>query len=228
MKLPTSTLVKKQTSSIRKLNIHMPEVSQRSVDMIVTLRYDDQCGNGHNSFGLTVDIYAAGRRSDQARIADGCQHSLVAKYCPELAHLINWHLCSSDGPTHYLANTLYNASDRDCNGLAKGEAKQIVNGRTKQPVWECVAVDSAGKPHTVKGTSWKDADTQPESDGCLSWAPVIRIGKGKEPSLGSARASAIWPDATLEQLQDKAALEARLPGLMSEFKSAMESIGFIY
>jgi hypothetical protein len=53
-------------------------------------------------------------------------------------------------------------------------------------------------------------------------------GEGKEPDLEAARASAVWPDATLEQLRDKEALKARLPGLMKEFRAAMEQLGFDY
>lgn len=38
----------------------------------------------------------------------------------------------------------------------------------------------------------------------------------------------IWPEATLEQLQDEEALLARLPGLLEEFKRDVESLGFTY
>lgn len=37
----------------------------------------------------------------------GCIHDEVAKHFPELAHLIKWHLSSTDGPMHYVANTVY-------------------------------------------------------------------------------------------------------------------------
>lgn len=36
------------------------------------------------------------------------------------------------------------------------------------------------------------------------------------------------PDATLEQLRDKAALIERLPALMKEFKRDVESLGMEY
>ena len=50
--------------------------------------------------------------------------------------------------------------------------------------------------------------------------------EGKEPDLEAARETAIWPDATLEQLQDEEQLKARLPGLLAEFRAAVESLGF--
>ena len=47
-----------------------------------------------------------------------------------------------------------------------------------------------------------------------------------EGDLEAARKTAIWPDATLEQLQDEEQLKARLPGLLAEFRAAVESLGF--
>ncbi len=86
------------------------------------VRYDDDCGNGHNSFAITAAIRKPGTTGDRGWLAGGCCHDEIAKAFPELAPLIKWHLCSSDGPMHYIANTTHFASDRDCWGFAKGEA----------------------------------------------------------------------------------------------------------
>jgi hypothetical protein len=48
-------------------------------------------------------------------------HDEAVKIFPEYAHLIKWHLVSSDEPMHYAANTMYHASDKDCWGKRKGE-----------------------------------------------------------------------------------------------------------
>ena len=88
------------------------------------VRYDDECGNGHNSFSITAEIRALDRRKyreGQGWMAGGCCHEEIAKAFSELAPLIKWHLCSSDGPMHYIANTIYLASDRDCHGKKAGE-----------------------------------------------------------------------------------------------------------
>ncbi len=88
------------------------------------VRYDDDCNNGHNTFSITADIRAVDRRMyrrDNGFIAGGCCHEEVAQVFPELAPLIKWHLCSSDGPMHYIANTLHFASTKDCWGHEKGE-----------------------------------------------------------------------------------------------------------
>jgi len=56
-------------------------------------------------------------------------------------------------------------------------------------------------------------------------------GEGKARELDAARSSAIWPDATDEDLtapglEDR--LLARLPKLMQEFRAAVESLGFTF
>lgn len=57
--------------------------------------------------------------------------------------------------------------------------------------------------------------------------------EGKARELDSARHTAVWPEATDEQLMSepevlKGLLEARLPTLMAEFKADMEELGFDY
>jgi hypothetical protein len=83
-----------------------------------TVRYDDDCHNGHNTFSITGQVRVP-RMRDIA--AGGCLHDEIAKAFPELAPFIKWHLCSSDGPMHYVANTVYLAGNRDFNGRAAGE-----------------------------------------------------------------------------------------------------------
>lgn len=68
----------------------------------VCVRFDDECKNGHETFAITADIRENGRE-----YMGGCCHDEIAKHFPELACLIQWHLMSTDGPLHYVANTLY-------------------------------------------------------------------------------------------------------------------------
>lgn len=49
-----------------------------------------------------------------------------------------------------------------------------------------------------------------------------------EPNLENARSSAIWEDATLEQLQNKQILMDRLPALQADFRNAVEELGFTF
>ena len=84
--------------------------------IVATVRYDDHCGNGHNSFTITADIYSSEtrrRRDGYFRgvggwIAGGCYHDKIKRRVPELAPFVKWHLCDAEnGPMHYIENSLY-------------------------------------------------------------------------------------------------------------------------
>jgi len=89
------------------------------------VRFDDNCRNGHNSFAITGDIRDPRYRGSRAEVAGGCVHDEIAQAFPELAPLIRWHLTSSDGPMHYIANTVYHAGNRDHWGKLAGEPRQF-------------------------------------------------------------------------------------------------------
>lgn len=232
------------------------------------IRYDDECGNKHNSFAMTADIM------DGRQYSGGCQHEEIKKHFPEYVKYIKWHFMNSDGPMHYLANTLYLAGDKDYYGRRAGEpssfslyikfgsfpitykvkeklANHIREGKSR----EIVKIkykkdkDTGGYDFTPKYTwkgfceKWYECpfDTLREAEeltqaldgyGYDDDYKIISVptawSKGKEPELESARSTAIWPDATIEQLQDKSALEARLPQLIKDFKSDLEELGFTY
>lgn len=195
--------------------------------MRATVRYDDQCGNGHNSFSITGEYTYPDQSWENG--GGGCIHDEIAAAFPELTPFIKWHLVSSDGPMHYIANTTYHASDKDHRGLRKSERKQLVNGKTNLPVWELVVRDSKNeKAKSVSSSSWVGSDECPTSTFSAKWEPVWIEGEGKESDLEAARSCAVWPDATLEQLQDAEALSARLPALMEAFRADVKSLGFVY
>lgn len=209
-------------------------VRGQKMRIIATVRHDDECGNGNNSFSITGEIYEYGRDGRQLKREPwtcGCIHKDVEKHFSELAPFIKWHLCSTDGPMHYIANTVYHASDKDCWGLRKGEKRQIRNGRTGELAWVLSAmVDGEVRSAAVDGVKqYVHSNEQPPApaDG-LFYAPWYKVGEGKEPDIDAARRCAIWPEASLEQLTDKGALMARLPALMEEFKTAVESLGLTF
>lgn len=87
--------------------------------MITTeIRFDDECGNRKQSFAITGSVKEPG-------VFDvsmcGCIHEEIAAHFPEFAPLIKWHLFDTAGPMHYVANTVYHASNRDHSGRAAGE-----------------------------------------------------------------------------------------------------------
>lgn len=226
--LPKSKLVKHQVKTIHK----QINYDGTRCDLVISIRYDDECGNNHNTFAITGDIYKRGQRSDRAYLAGGCVHAEIAKHAT-LAPLIKWHLCSSNGPLHYVANTLYHISDKDCNGLKQGEYqsftykvmvkdKCLYTSRIFYSFRNWIHRDEAKEQAT---TFLKDIKPQllPKIVQCGDGA----ASKGKPRDLDAARSTAIWPDATLEDLTEEN-LKARLPALMQDFKTTIESLGFIY
>jgi len=83
--------------------------------LIAKVRYDDECGNGHNTFSVTGEIWRArnGQRIGRDCESCGCIHDDIAKHLPELAPYIKWHLVDSDGPMHYIANTVYHVQRKN-------------------------------------------------------------------------------------------------------------------
>ena len=215
--------------------------------MRVEMRYDDNCKNGHHTFAITATVTAPTLRATDKHVAGGCLHDDIALLFPEFAPVIPFHLCSSDGPMHYIANTLHFAGDRDCWGLRKGEKRARTN-RDGQPLWELVAVNSLGVAisDTPTGLEYTGAETvplyllrkdhageRPPATPRLEWRPSYSIGDGKERELDAARRAAIWPDApdyilTGERAELVTALNDRLPGLICAFRHHVEACGFAW
>ncbi len=136
LKLIADSITRKQ-ASWRILSQHMGvAVPFQEVDLKgelhVHLCFDDACRNGHETFAITADRYEF-RGGVLREVGGGCLHEDIARHVPQLAHLIRWHLVTTDGPTHYVENTLYHAGDRDCWGKAKGEPSRYVYGIRFKP-----------------------------------------------------------------------------------------------
>lgn len=208
-----STLTKKQVKTFGPKRL--------DDDTVITakVRHDDECGNGHNTFAITATLYGKDRVPYEETIkfdgrtwwthGGGCCHEEVAKAFPELAPLIKWHLTSTDGPMHYVANTVYHATE-DGPKSAWVYFEDQANGVERHCVKYCDIPEAENTCKTAGYTMEVDPKT------------------AKVANLDYARSSAVWPDATREQLLDKDALLARLPALMAEFKQAVESLGFTY
>lgn len=184
--------------------------NNEKVDLIINIRYDDACNNGHNTFSITGDLYTAGKRGDKHLICCGCIHDIIEKLAPDYKKYIKWHLCSSEGPLYYLENTLYWA-----NPLKKfNHFVYLVDDEFK--IKELLGIFSLEDIEKIK-SKYNNiiVETKPET-------------YNREPDLINARKSAIWEDATIKQLQNKKLLLKRLPKLKAEFKKMVESLGFIY
>lgn len=122
MTLPASKLVKNQKKQFGPV---FYTEGKHNLKIIATVRHDDECGNGHNSFSITAEITTVHGRDYMG----GCCHDEVAKHFPKLAPFIKWHLTSTDGPMHYVANTLYWLGYSGwCDGKI-GSPPNLVNAR---------------------------------------------------------------------------------------------------
>lgn len=256
----------------------------KAAQIYVKLRFDDAMGNGHQTFSITAAVTtpASLRRGDIE--AGGIMEDEIRESFPELEPLLKWHLFSTDGPLHYIANTLYHAGDRDHTGLRAGEPSsfadvvyfgdskvshkldkkfaEFIKSRMREGEDGRYTVDEAMGEFRVVALAYEEKDYLfddkytfvgfgekwyecPFDDEATAqeWAKALNTGscvfkqipvsysKGKERDLDAARRSACWPEATDEQLMAepeelRKALEARLPGLVEEFRADMERIGF--
>ena len=163
--------------------------------LVVKLRYDDDCKNGHNTFSITGTLWK-GRGSYEANQCDrryegghecsGCIYDEIMHYKGKTyGHLIRWHLVSDDGPMHYVENTLYHL------GYKTGP------------------------------DSWYGGDHKPNieyarSSACWPDMPESYVCDPDKRMLKTTRDAAAIPI--------KAELEARLPALMGEFHRDMATI----
>lgn len=271
-KLPESVITydQKKTFTKKWLTIHW----EKWYTFTVTIRYDDDCKNWHNSFSITWSYYIPWKRNSTEW--GWCCHELIAEHFPELSRYIKWHFMNSDWPMHYIPNTLYWARNKT---------------HTDKEVWEPTRFNTTFKfveyPFTFeehKEWFWEYLDSIKNFNSIsieeviydwdnnhnfspsfsFTWfikeeekkkwyrAPFMHKHKAEEflialqsspftyievpyqwcepvdPNLEAARRSAIWPDATLEQLNNQSLLLRRLPQLISEFINDIEELWFTY
>lgn len=186
----------------------------------VEIRFDDEFKNGQNSFAITAEVRIPRRHDIGAR---GCLHTEIAEVFPELSHLIRWHLVSTDGPMHYIANTVYHADEHGptrawvyFKGPSATDPLGLGNDDIKERLLGYLNADKA-----------REAEAQPGYT--VKWdEKTIKV-----QGLDHARSSAVWPDATDAQLsvpkeELTAALNARLPALMQAFRADIEAAGFVW
>lgn len=93
-------------------------------EMRVEISFDDECKNGRNTFTITAEVSTKGSRYRNDIEAGGTMHKEIARVFPELASLTQWHLFDTNGPMHYVENTLYHASNRADLRYAPGDPCQ--------------------------------------------------------------------------------------------------------
>ena len=108
-------MIKSDTNNIPQIKRFNKSYGNESVE--VTVRYGDECGNGHNTLSVTYAHYVGGKE-----YSCGSNTGFIVKWFPELAELARFHLVSTSGPLHYKANTIYHAEN---DALASAQACAI-------------------------------------------------------------------------------------------------------
>lgn len=121
-KLPESKLVKTQPKKIKTYN------NKDGSRLRVTMQYDDECGNNHNTFSITSSWWETAPAYNKEPDYGGCNHYMIEKYAPELAKYIKYHGCTSEGPLYYPGNVTYTAGNRDYNNHALGDISERKHG----------------------------------------------------------------------------------------------------
>lgn len=196
----------------RKVTLNNLKYQNHQVDLIIELRYDDDCGNGHNSFSITGSLYETGKRSDKYCITCGCIHDIIKELAPEYTKYIKWHLMSSDEPLHYVANTIYWATKQDEHTNFVYLKDEEFNFKELIGIYKDEQIPLLKKKYG--------------SDNII--VEVKQSEYNRDANIENARSSAICEDATLEQLQSKEWLIARIPQLREDFIKAVEELGFTY
>jgi hypothetical protein len=180
----------------------------RDATITAEVRYDDRCGNGHNSLAITAEIRRPGRGDIEA---GGCMHEEIVKAFPELAPYVRWHLVSSDGPMAYIENTMYWLGYRGwCDG--KPSSPPNLEHAKKTAVWPDMPAAFLAPPRVYVHTA-----TPMGADPGDALLP--------EHALRVAETTQRFEQA---ETSVRKALEERLPTLLAEFRAAVESLGFTW
>ena len=205
LKLPFSVKTRKQALMFRADFME----NGQPVTIVATVRHDDECGNGHNTFAVTGTRYERYRNPGESTIihkgtgkmlwcrACGRIHDDIAKHMPELAKYIRWHLMGTTCPMHYVANARYWRTPMHNLGRLLRELRE----RADQPI---------------------DVDR------------LVQEAKQEIINLKSTIIFGALPDdeqhdpATMEEADLVEWLVNRLPALMLAFKTDVMELGLTY
>ena len=76
--------------------------------IVVSIRCNDECKNGHDTFAITGELWEVGDTYRRGPSTCGCIHNEIIKYYPEFQLLVDLHLSDGNGlPMYALENGFY-------------------------------------------------------------------------------------------------------------------------
>jgi uncharacterized protein Usg len=209
-----SILTKKQTK------VFGPKVYKQdgvTYKLTATVRYDDECGNGHNSFAITGEQYRKSENSRWVEDAFGCVHDDIAKHFPHLQPFLKFHGMTSEGPLYYIENTRHHV---------------LEHGPKSAWVYYTHAPDPLGiRDAKEECIGYVDRAVAEKAEGKPGYIVQWDEKSSKTRNLDYARSCAVWPDATDDDLTApglEARLRERLPAIMKEFQEALRTLNLVF
>lgn len=82
--------------------------------IVVNIRLNDECKNGHQDFAITADIYEKKGNGQYYWSCVGCCHDEILKYFPKFKIFVDLHLSDYNGaPMYAVGNGFYHLQNRD-------------------------------------------------------------------------------------------------------------------
>lgn len=100
------TLQQTATNDLRK---KIKTTTEEGNTLIIKIRLNDECKNGHQDFSITGELYQKDKpMNDRNMISCGCIHDEILAARPDLKIFVNLHLCDYLGtPMHPIENGFY-------------------------------------------------------------------------------------------------------------------------
>lgn len=108
--METQTINKASSNSLR----HSISVNDSTANILIKIRLDDECKNGHQDFSITATIWEIGKaRTERNCIAGGCCHEDILEVRPDLRLFVDLHLADYTGvPMYAVENGIYHMKNQ--------------------------------------------------------------------------------------------------------------------
>lgn len=125
LNLPKSKLTVDQVKTVEKKNLETK--NHGKVDAYLTLRYDDKSNDGYNLFSINVQAYQPVKNKSYKDLVTAAEfYQFIKYYFPEYQYVAKWNACSSNGPRHYLTDTLYWIDSRNKKGWTEEKNREYL------------------------------------------------------------------------------------------------------